>query len=139
MAELRRILDEGMGFFHNLARYYKPAFGFATVNPGPPEPERQLCHDALTYLGDLSRYKESLLSKQPDWEVPRMYYLQAHLVSPPDGKPQSQLGLLASFERKGLETVYRYCLSLATTVPFSPARNNLLLFFNSQKDAPPYA
>jgi len=130
---LRRFLDEGIGLFQYLTRHLKSAFDAATITLGPPEPQRQLCHDALTYLGDLSRYKETLLSRTPDWDIPREYYLQAHLVSPADGKPQSQLGLLASNSKNDLEVVYRYCLSLAATASFSPARANLQNYLLSQR------
>ena len=86
VGDFRRLLEEGSGFYHNLLRHLKDTFDHTAISLGnlndllwnlhakslmdcflllllpsdSMEPERQICHDSLGYLGDLGKSSHSL-------------------------------------------------------------------------------
>jgi len=132
-AELKRYLEEGTGFYHHLLRKLKPLFDSNRIILEPDEAERICCHNCLVYLGDLARYSQTYF-KGNNWSIPGEYYQQSILLCPNEGRPHSQLAIIASQEKQDLQVVYQYCMSLATKKAFVLARKNLLVYYNSRKE-----
>ncbi|GLI69423.1 hypothetical protein VaNZ11_014032 [Volvox africanus] len=106
----------------------------------PRTPEaRQSVDRCLIYLGDLCRYqsmalKDRAASARPLWERARSYYRQAARVLPASGNPYNQMAVMSYYTNDELRAVYYYFRSLAVSMPFATARENLLMLFEKNRN-----
>ncbi|PNG99326.1 Telomerase-binding protein EST1A, partial [Tetrabaena socialis] len=77
--------------------------------------------------------KERPTSARPLWERAMSYYRQAARVLPASGNPYNQMAVMAYHTNEELRAVYFYFRSLAVAMPFSTARENLLLLFEKNR------
>ncbi|URD72464.1 Telomerase activating protein Est1 [Musa troglodytarum] len=94
------------------------------------------CHRCLIYLGDLARYKELYGERDSvsrDYAAASTYYMQSASLCPSSGNPHHQLAILASYSGDDLLAVYWYFRSLAVEIPFSTARDNLIIAFEKNR------
>lgn len=149
----KSFLSEATGFYHELilkikARYRFPVDYFSHQGEdflGSIEDKTKSvdlrkaqvsCHRCLIYLGDLARYKELYgegESSGRDFSVAASYYVQAASLWPSSGNPHHQLAILATYMGDELVAVYRYFRSLAVEIPFSTARDNLIIIFDKNR------
>ncbi|GIL48318.1 hypothetical protein Vafri_4600 [Volvox africanus] len=99
---------------------------------------RQSVDRCLIYLGDLCRYqsmalKDRAASARPLWERARSYYRQAARVLPASGNPYNQMAVMSYYTNDELRAVYYYFRSLAVSMPFATARENLLMLFEKNR------
>jgi len=100
----------------------------------------------FVFLGDLARYKETLVQLQPAAEgldaaaadaakaaavqqavaQAGAYYQVAVQLNPTSGNPHNQLAVLCLNAKDNLAAVYRYARSLLAETPFPTARENLM-------------
>lgn len=149
----KSFLSEATGFYHELilkirARYRFPVDYFTHQGEdylGSIDDKTKCvdlrkaqvsCHRCLIYLGDLARYKELYgegESSGRDFSVAASYYVQAASLWPSSGNPHHQLAILATYMGDELVAVYRYFRSLAVEIPFSTARDNLIIIFDKNR------
>jgi len=149
----KSFLSEATGFYHELilkirARYRFPVDYFSHQGEdylGSIEDKTKSvdlrkaqvsCHRCLIYLGDLARYKELYgegESSGRDFSVAASYYVQAASLWPSSGNPHHQLAILGTYMGDELVAVYRYFRSLAVEIPFSTARDNLIIIFDKNR------
>ncbi|XP_014224992.1 telomerase-binding protein EST1A isoform X2 [Trichogramma pretiosum] len=84
------------------------------------------------FLGDLARYKE-LINETTNYGKSRQWYLKAQQINPKNGRPYSQLALLATYARRKLDAVYYYMRSLMASNPFPSARESLITMFDENR------
>ncbi|XP_074565396.1 nonsense-mediated mRNA decay factor SMG7-like [Curcuma longa] len=151
----RSFLTEATGFYHDLILKIRAKYGLplSYFNEGIENEivstidEKNLsnmqkglvsCHRCLIYLGDLARYKGLYGegdSVSRDFAASSSYYLQAASLCPSNGNPHHQLAILASYSSDELLAVYRYFRSLAVEIPFSTARDNLIIAFEKNRQS----
>ncbi|XP_042399856.1 protein SMG7-like [Zingiber officinale] len=151
----RSFLTEATGFYHDLILKIRAKYGLplSYFNEGieteivSMKDEKNLsemqkglvsCHRCLIYLGDLARYKGLYGegdSVSRDFAAASSYYLQAVSLYPSSGNPHHQLAILASYSADELLSVYRYFRSLAVEIPFSTARDNLIIAFEKNRQS----
>ncbi|KAJ6852355.1 protein SMG7-like [Iris pallida] len=151
----KSFLSESTGFYHDLILKISAKFGLPLgfFSEGPEsqsvlskdekksvEMKKGLmsCHRCLIYLGDLARYKASYGEGDTvnhDYAAASSYYIQAASLCPSTGNPHHQLAILASYSGDDLVSVYRYFRSLAADIPFSTARDNLIIAFEKNRQS----
>ncbi|WOK99839.1 protein SMG7 [Canna indica] len=147
----KSFLMEATGFYHDLILKVRAKYGLP--NEGTEneivlsKDEKKLaeikkglmsCHRCLIYLGDLARYKGLYGegdSISRDYGAASSYYMQAASLCPSSGNPHHQLAILASYSGDELMAVYRYFRSLAVEIPFSTARDNLIIAFEKNRQS----
>ncbi|KAJ3190592.1 Protein smg7, partial [Irineochytrium annulatum] len=88
-----------------------------------------LVHHSIICLGDLERYRSNYRKGQPQYLQASVHlYRQAIRVNPNNGKPYSQLAILAMNGKNYIDALYWYSLSMANNSPFPVAANNLHSF-----------
>lgn len=151
----KSFLSEATGFYHDLILKIRAKYGLP-LGHFSEGPENQIilakdekksaevkkglisCHRCLIYLGDLARYKGLYGegdSVTRDYAAASSYYTQAASVWPSSGNPHHQLAILASYSGDELVAVYRYFRSLAVDIPFSTARDNLIIAFEKNRQS----
>lgn len=148
LTSFRSFLGEASGFFHGLLIKLRLQHGLASSvgNTDRLSAEGDLteelrrcmvtCHRILIYLGDLARYKELYAVMDVsvrDWSVAANYYKQAAFLWPSSGNPYNQLAVLCTYCGNTLTALYLYCRSLAVSVPFVTAWDNVVLLFEKNK------
>ena len=84
------------------------------------------CHRTLAQLGDLSRYRETELSKnERNWGPAIGYYDLATAIYPPSGSSHNQLAVIAREDDNHLRVLYHLYRALAAEEPHPGARRNL--------------
>lgn len=68
-----------------------------------------------------------------EWNRAVTFYKQAAQVLPSNGNPYNQLAVMAYYISDELRAVYYYFRSLSVQVPFTTARENLLLLFERNR------
>ncbi|CAL9063155.1 unnamed protein product [Musa banksii] len=151
----RSFLTEATGFYHDLILKIRAKYGLplSYFNEGieteivltkdekkSADMKKGLmsCHRCLIYLGDLARYKGLYGegdSVSCDYAAASSYYMQASSLCPFSGNPHHQLAILASYLGDDLLAVYRYFRSLAVEIPFSTARDNLIIAFEKNRQS----
>ncbi|KAJ6807832.1 protein SMG7-like [Iris pallida] len=151
----KSFLSESTGFYHDLILKIRAKFGLPLgfFSEGPEsqtistEDEKKSaemkkglmsCHRCLIYLGDLARYKASYGEGDTvnrDYGAASSYYIQAASLYPSSGNPHHQLAILASYSGDDLVSIYRYFRSLAADIPFSTARDNLIIAFEKNRQS----
>ncbi|XP_029049642.1 telomerase-binding protein EST1A-like isoform X2 [Osmia bicornis bicornis] len=84
------------------------------------------------FLGDLARYREQA-NETNNYGKSRQWYLKAQQLNPKNGKPYSQLALLAHYARRKLDAVYYYMRSLMASNPLHSARESLIALFDENR------
>ncbi|TVY84902.1 Protein SMG7 [Lachnellula suecica] len=101
-----------------------------------PEVERLIeisCHGTLLRLGDLSRYRNHLRTKERSWAAALGYYGLANAFMPEYGTAHNQMAVIALADGNHLDAVYHLYRALAVNNPYSLAKGNLEIEFNKIK------
>ena len=94
------------------------------------------CHQALIYLGDLSRYRASeRLDKKPDFGPAIGYYGLACSLRPASGMGHHQLAVIALEQRHHMRAIYHLYRAIVVEDPHPNAANNLKLEFDKTNAA----
>lgn len=94
------------------------------------------CHQALIYLGDLSRYRASeQLDKKPDFGPALGYYGLACNLRPSSGMGHHQQAVIALEQRHHLRAIYHLYRAIVVADPHPNAANNLKLEFDKVNSA----
>lgn len=148
LTSFRSFLGEASGFFHGVLIKLRLQHGLASSLGSTDrfsaegEVTEELgrcmvtCNKILVYLGDLARYKELYAvmdSSVRDWSVAANYYKQAAVLWPSSGNPYNQLAVLCTYCGNNLTALYLYCRSLAVSVPFETAWDNVVLLLEKNK------
>ncbi|KAG6486395.1 hypothetical protein ZIOFF_054965 [Zingiber officinale] len=151
----KSFLMEATGFYHDLILKIRAKYGLplSYFNEGTDseniltKDEKKLaemkkglmsCYHCLIYLGDLARYKGLYGegdSVRRDFAAATSYYMQATSMCPSHGNPHHQLAILASYSGDELLAIYRYFRSLAVDIPFSTAKDNLIVAFEKNRQS----
>ncbi|KAK5822406.1 hypothetical protein F5H01DRAFT_144103 [Linnemannia elongata] len=142
--KFRAFIQEATGFYHrliqNLASCYDLNESGHSMHAVPIGDKRPLsditdaardsatssCHKCYVYLGDLSRYRQTFNdSFKKNWSAARDYYNEARNMLPSSGNPYNQLAVVATFTPNNFLALYFYYRSLAVSLPFMTARNNI--------------
>ncbi len=83
------------------------------------------CHSALLHLGDLSRYRNALRTKDRSWEPAMGYYTLANDFLPANGLAHNQMAVIALADENHLDAVYHIYSALSTETPPEVAKGNL--------------
>lgn len=87
------------------------------------------CHATLLRLGDLSRYRNNIRTKDRSWETALGYYGLANDLAPNDGSAHNQMAVIALADTNHLDAVYHLYRALAIDEPHELARGNLEIEF----------
>lgn len=96
------------------------------------EKERNIllsCHATLLRLGDLSRYRNVLRTKDRSWDVAMAYYGLANDLYPNSGGAFNQMAVISLLEGEHLNAMYHLYRALAIEEPHPMAQNNLEVEF----------
>ncbi|TPX32756.1 hypothetical protein SmJEL517_g04258 [Synchytrium microbalum] len=88
-------------------------------------------HHCLIYLGDLARYGDAASA-----DLAQLYYRKCLALSPAQGKPYSQLAIVALHKSFYLDAAYWFSLAMSTSQPFTVARENLASLIAKAQVAP---
>ena len=136
--DLISTLNESFGGIHELeaaAAQFHSHDGMQKLrSSGSPENQKNaigLCHLALVYLGDLSRYRASeKLDKQPDFRPAIGYYDLAYTVLPSSGVGYHQRAVVALEQKRHLTAIYYLYRAIVACEPHPLASKNIQLEFN---------
>ncbi|RFU35844.1 hypothetical protein B7463_g453, partial [Scytalidium lignicola] len=87
------------------------------------------CHSTLLRLGDLSRYRNELRTKDRSWEPALAYYQLAGDLYPDSGSAHNQMAVIALADGNHLDAVYHLYRALAVKEPHPLAKGNLEIEF----------
>jgi hypothetical protein len=94
------------------------------------------CHSTLVQLGDLSRYRETVLqSKDKNWGPAKGYYRLAIAVLPTSGAPYHQLAVIAIADQDAFGITYLFYRALAQPELNLSAQSNLELHFRKTRES----
>ncbi|EPE34090.1 TPR-like protein [Glarea lozoyensis ATCC 20868] len=97
-----------------------------------PEVEKLIdmsCHATLLKLGDLSRYRNNLRTKNRSWEPALGYYSLANDLDPNNGSAHNQMAVIALADGHHLDAVYHLYRAVAVNEPHPLAKGNLEIEF----------
>ncbi|KAJ8680347.1 hypothetical protein QAD02_016134, partial [Eretmocerus hayati] len=139
---LQILVDEGTAYFTSLLTLLETTYNFKLdtflTSSMPPKGLGILglalisAQKLFLFLGDLARYKE-LANESVNYGKSRQWYLKAQQINPKNGRPYSQLALLATYARRKLDAVYYYMRSLMASNPFPSARESLITMFDENR------
>ncbi|KAJ1328516.1 hypothetical protein BSLG_010248 [Batrachochytrium salamandrivorans] len=99
----------------------------STTTPSYQDAVRALIHNSLVILGDIERYRFSLVSSDSStWNVSRMYYEKALGILPFVARPHSQIAMLYSFRKDHIQCIYHSMIRESTVI-----RSNLVHAFRA--------
>ncbi len=87
------------------------------------------CHATLLHLGDLSRYRNVLRTKDRSWQSAITHYELANDLYPDSGNAFNQLAVISLSDGDHLCAVYYLYRALAVSEPNSMAEGNLVIEF----------
>ncbi|CAH8495066.1 unnamed protein product [Schistosoma intercalatum] len=108
------------------------------LSDGRPPPEtksrtRRLVYlsaqKLMLFLGDLARYRETLVGER-NFGKARNWYQKAQLLVPKNGRSYNQLAVLALYTSRHLDAMFYYMRTLAASNPFATASQSLAALFN---------
>ncbi|CAH8493416.1 unnamed protein product [Heterobilharzia americana] len=108
------------------------------LSDGRPPPEtksrtRRLLYlsaqKLMLFLGDLARYRETLVGER-NFGKARNWYQKAQLLVPKNGRSYNQLAVLALYTSRHLDAMFYYMRTLAASNPFATASQSLAALFN---------
>ena len=83
------------------------------------------CYDTLLHLGDLSRYRNNMRTKDRSWEPALGYYKLAEALNPDNGHAHNQIAVISVHDEDHLNAIYYLYRAIATLQPHPLARKNL--------------
>jgi hypothetical protein len=93
------------------------------------------CHSSLVQLGDLSRYRETVLqSKEKNWGPAKGYYALATAILPTSGAPYHQLAVIAQADQDAFGTTYFFYRALVQPELNLNAQVNLEKHFKKTRE-----
>ena len=98
----------------------------------PPHVEHLIelsCHASLLRLGDLSRYRNNMRTKDRSWEPAMAFYSLANDLYPDSGAAHNQMAVIATTDGNHLDAVYHFYRAITTKEPHPLAHGNLELEF----------
>lgn len=87
------------------------------------------CHATLLRLGDLSRYRNVVRTKERSWDTAMGYYSLANDLYPTVGLGWNQMAVISTIDGNHLDAIYYLYRALAIEVPAVMAPGNLVLQF----------
>jgi hypothetical protein len=87
------------------------------------------CHATLLRLGDLSRYRNHLRTKDRSWEPAVAYYRLAGDLYPDSGSSYNQMAVIALADVNHLDALYYLYRAIAVKEPHPLAKGNLEIEF----------
>jgi len=87
------------------------------------------CHATLLRLGDLSRYRNMIKSKDRSWVYALSYYELANDLCPESGTAHNQMAVIALADQNHLDAVYHLYRATTAIEPHILARGNLEIEF----------
>ncbi|GAB7360021.1 hypothetical protein MBLNU230_g7545t1 [Neophaeotheca triangularis] len=88
------------------------------------------CHQALVYLGDLSRYRAAeKLDKKQDYGPAMGYYELAAVICPTKGHAHHQASMVALSQERYMQAIYHLYRSVVVIEPHKLANKNLTMAF----------
>ncbi|KAI6250586.1 Nonsense-mediated mRNA decay factor SMG7 [Erysiphe necator] len=100
-----------------------------SVSPEVQKLIENSCHATLLQLGDLSRYRNMLGTKQRSWEPAMGYYQLANEIDPSSGMAHNKMAVLALADENHLNAVYHLFRAIAAQKPDLLAPGNLEIEF----------
>ncbi|TGO91406.1 hypothetical protein BPOR_0029g00290 [Botrytis porri] len=85
------------------------------------------CHFTLLRLGDLSRYRNDLRTKDRSWDPALGYYSLAEALYPDSGNAHNQMAVIALADGNHLDALYHLLRAVAVKEPHTLARGNLAI------------
>lgn len=85
------------------------------------------CHFTLLRLGDLSRYRNDLRTKERSWDPALGYYSLAEALYPDSGNAHNQMAVIALADGSHLDALYHLLRAVAVKEPHTLARGNLAI------------
>ncbi|ESZ95008.1 hypothetical protein SBOR_4628 [Sclerotinia borealis F-4128] len=85
------------------------------------------CHFTLLRLGDLSRYRNDLRTKERSWDPALGYYYLAEALYPNSGNAHNQMAVIALADGSHLDALYHLLRAVAVEEPHTLARGNLAI------------
>jgi tetratricopeptide (TPR) repeat protein len=122
MKELRRIA-------HRLSLSTSCVDERVKVSPDVEKLIDMSCHATLLRLGDLSRYRNNLRTKNRSWEPALGYYSLANDLDPNNGSAHNQMAVIALADGHHLHAVYHLYRAIAVNEPHPLAKGNLEIEF----------
>jgi hypothetical protein len=110
------------------------SLAFDNTQPHPVSPvirdlvERS-CHTTLLHLGDLSRYRNEIRTKDRSWEPALGYYGLAADLCPDSGSSHNQMAVIALADANHMDAVYHLYRAIAVKNPHPLAEGNLEIEF----------
>jgi hypothetical protein len=102
------------------------------LTKGGPQLERLVdasCHATLLRLGDLSRYRNEIRTKDRSWQPALSYYELADNLCPESGSAHNQMAVIALAEQNHLDALYHLYRAIAIAEPHPLAKGNLEIEF----------
>ncbi|TAQ90416.1 hypothetical protein B7494_g1243 [Chlorociboria aeruginascens] len=87
------------------------------------------CHFTLLRLGDLSRYRNQLRTKDRSWEPAMAFYSLANDLYPSSGSSHNQMAVIALADSNHLGALYHLYRAIAVDEPNPNAKGNLEIEF----------
>jgi hypothetical protein len=87
------------------------------------------CHATLLRLGDLSRYRNDLRTKDRSWEPALGYYTLASDLDPDSGSSHNQMAVIALSDENHLDALYHLYRAIVVEKPHPAAKGNLEIEF----------
>jgi Est1 DNA/RNA binding domain/Telomerase activating protein Est1 len=87
------------------------------------------CHATLLRLGDLSRYRNDIRTKDRSWDMAMTYYGLANDLYPKSGNAFNQMAVISLSEGQHLNAIYHLYRALAIEEPHPVAEGNLAIEF----------
>ena len=136
------LLDEGMDFYAQMletldATYKLDLDTFYDVLEPRPSDKHTRCalmsaQKCLLCLGDLARYKETILETS-NFGKARQFYQKASNIETRNGRPFNQLALLALTTKRKFEAVYYNMRCLQSKNPFPASQESLTVTLDEIK------
>lgn len=92
------------------------------------------CHSTLLRLGDLSRYRNAVRTKNKSWDTALNYYALANELCPDNGLAYNQMAVIAVSDKDHMNALYYLYRALAINEPSPMAHNNLLIQMRKIQD-----
>jgi hypothetical protein len=99
------------------------------VSPEVEDLIEKSCHATLLRLGDLSRYRNELRTKERSWETALGYYSLAGDLCPDSGSSHNQMAVISLADVNHLDAVYHLYRAIAVNQPHPLAEGNLEIEF----------
>ena len=99
------------------------------VAPNVEDLIEKSCHATLLRLGDLSRYRNDIRTKDRSWEPAIGYYTLAGDLDPDSGSSHNQMAVIALSDVNHLDTLYHLYRAIVVEKPHPAAKGNLEIEF----------